>query len=97
MPASLQQGVEQELEGAVGLESILGAEADEDHSALPLFGHHHPRLLGNVLLADEPPALQEVAVGVADDGSDTTRCVVDGSIWKVGLPQKRTSPSSGIP
>ncbi len=52
----------------MGLGSILGAEADQDHPALALFGHHHPCLLGNVLLADEPTALQEVPVAVADDG-----------------------------
>ena len=59
-----QQRVEKKLEGAVGLGSILGAEPNQDHPALSLFGHHHPRLLGDVLLPDEPAALEKIAVAI---------------------------------
>ena len=55
---SLQQSIEQQFEGAVGLGSVLGPEPDENDPTLALLGDHHPGLLGDVVLADEPTALQ---------------------------------------
>ena len=62
---SSYQGIEQQLEGAVGLGAVLGPEADQDHPAFLVLGRDHPGFLGQGLFADEPAALKQVAVGLA--------------------------------
>jgi hypothetical protein len=46
---------------------VLCTEPDQDHPALPVFGRDHPCFLGQSLFPDQPGALKQVAVGVADD------------------------------
>src|SRR5215831_10242466 len=58
--------VEEELVGAVGLGAVLGGETDEHYSALPQFRGDDGGAVREVLFADQPTALQQFAVGVAD-------------------------------
>ena len=57
------------------LGSMLGRESDQNDLALTVLGGDHGRLLGQVVFADEPATLQEVA--------DATICF--SRAWKMGL------------
>src|SRR5271169_4384461 len=61
---SVGDAVEEEFEGSVGLGAVLGAEANEiDFAHL---GRDHGCFAGDVSLADEPAALEDVTTSVVD-------------------------------
>src|SRR5271156_175672 len=63
---SVGDAVEEEFEGSVGLGAVLGAEANENDFAFAHLGRDHGCFAGDVSLADEPAALEDVTTSVVD-------------------------------
>src|SRR5580698_2218628 len=63
----VQQTIEQQLESAIRLRTMLSAKADQDNLALAHLSRKHRSLTRNVPLAHQPSALQQVAVLIAHD------------------------------
>ncbi len=61
------EGVEKQLERAVGLRAVLRSESEQYDPTLPVARGDHGTLPGDLFFADEPPALQDVSIGKMDE------------------------------
>lgn len=89
------QGVKDQLERAMCLHPVLRPEADENDFALAVLYRYHRRLLGNQRLADQPSALQNVAVHEGRDSFYTMVSVARDDLVNMVVAQEQTQPFFG--
>ena len=63
---SAHQSIKEQLERAVSLAPVLGPESDQNDLTFAVSDIDHCRLIGQVLFSDEPTALEEIPILVAD-------------------------------
>src|SRR5688572_4303464 len=75
---AVDQRVEHQLEGAMHLIAMLWTEAKQHHPPRAMFHHDGGGLLGDYLLAEQPPALQNIPLHITGDDLDVLTAVSRG-------------------
>ena len=89
------QGVKDQLERAMCLHPVLRPETDENDLAPAVLHRYHRRFLGNQRLADQPSALQKVAIHEGHDSLYTIVPFGRDDLVNMVVAQEQTQPFLG--